>query len=100
VVPHDKGTGTVGFLRGLVADLEGVAHPQDVVLSCGGRPLTEDEAPLTLLDGVNVFSTLRLRGGGKKRKKKTYTKPKKIKHKKKKVMTSSVGQDAYGTDPH
>jgi len=28
---------------------------------------------------------LRLRGGGKKRKKKVYTKPKKIKHKKKKV---------------
>jgi len=28
---------------------------------------------------------LRLRGGGKKRKKKQYTKPKKIKHKKKKV---------------
>jgi len=98
VVPHDKGTGTVGFLRGLVADLEGVAHPQDVVLSCGGRPLTEDEAPLTLLDGVNVFSTLRLRGGGKKRKKKTYTKPKKIKHKKKKVVMPSLKFYKVGDD--
>ena len=31
---------------------------------------------------------LRLRGGAKKRKKKTYTKPKKIKHKRKKVKMS------------
>mmetsp|Transcript_31977 Transcript_31977/g.95098 ORF Transcript_31977/g.95098 Transcript_31977/m.95098 type:complete len:157 (+) Transcript_31977:85-555(+) len=38
-----------------------------------------------LTDESTVFVNLELAGGGKKRKKKTYTKPKKIKHKRKKV---------------
>lgn len=42
-------------------------------------------ADLGLVSGSNVFSLVRLLGGGKKRKKKTYTKPKKIKHKHKTV---------------
>jgi small subunit ribosomal protein S27Ae len=42
-------------------------------------------ASLGLEEESTVFVTAGLDGGGKKRKKKTYTKPKKIKHKKKKV---------------
>merc|ERR1712150_393507 len=38
-----------------------------------------------LTDESTVFLNAELLGGGKKRKKKVYTKPKKIKHKKKKV---------------
>lgn len=36
-------------------------------------------------EGSNIYSLLRLSGGGKKRKKKVYTTPKKIKHKRKKT---------------
>ena len=36
-------------------------------------------------DESTLFLSMELSGGGKKRKKKTYTKPKKIKHKRKKV---------------
>eukprot|EP00434_Breviolum_minutum_P004449 symbB.v1.2.003922.t1/scaffold210.1/size302740/13 len=46
---------------------------EDILLECG---ITEEST---------VFVTSGLDGGGKKRKKKTYTKPKKIKHKRKKV---------------
>jgi len=41
-----------------------------------------------LVEDSTVFVSASLLGGGKKRKKKTYTKPKKIKHKKKKVKLS------------
>ncbi|KAI1317103.1 hypothetical protein EDD11_008990 [Mortierella claussenii] len=54
-------------------------------LSFGGKTLASD----TLLATIPAMSTLDLNvdllGGGKKRKKKTYTTPKKIKHKKRKV---------------
>jgi len=42
-----------------------------------------------LTDESTVFVNLELAGGGKKRKKKTYTKPKKIKHKRKKASLLS-----------
>ena len=43
-----------------------------------------------LTDESTVFVNLELAGGGKKRKKKTYTKPKKIKHKRKKAGLPSL----------
>mmetsp|Transcript_4471 Transcript_4471/g.9694 ORF Transcript_4471/g.9694 Transcript_4471/m.9694 type:complete len:150 (-) Transcript_4471:47-496(-) len=50
-----------------------VLADSDVLEACG----VQDES--------TIFSSLSLLGGAKKRKKKTYTKPKKIKHKRKKV---------------
>uniref|UniRef100_A0A7S2IKE7 Ubiquitin-like domain-containing protein n=1 Tax=Alexandrium andersonii TaxID=327968 RepID=A0A7S2IKE7_9DINO len=76
-----------------------VAHLQQEIAAAGGVP--EDEQRLIfggqslpagaqledcgLEDESTVFLSLELSGGVKKRKKKTYTKPKKIKHKRKKV---------------
>merc|ERR1711881_614611 len=53
----------------------------------GGKSLEESAslADSGLREESTVFLTLGLDGGAKKRKKKTYTKPKKIKHKRKKV---------------
>ena len=53
----------------------------------GGRALSIEEvlAECGLIEESPVFANLGLDGGAKKRKKKTYTKPKKIKHKRKKV---------------
>mmetsp|Transcript_37148 Transcript_37148/g.74976 ORF Transcript_37148/g.74976 Transcript_37148/m.74976 type:complete len:157 (+) Transcript_37148:74-544(+) len=53
----------------------------------GGRSLDASEqlGACGLSDESTVFLSLELAGGAKKRKKKTYTKPKKIKHKRKKV---------------
>ena len=53
----------------------------------GGRSLEADEvlAACGLTEESTLFLALDLEGGAKKRKKKTYTKPKKIKHKRKKV---------------
>ncbi|CAL1159046.1 unnamed protein product [Cladocopium goreaui] len=52
-----------------------------------GRSLSDLEtlAECGVEEGSTLFLNLELCGGGKKRKKKTYTKPKKIKHKRKKV---------------
>lgn len=55
-----------------------------------GRDVDLEDAELSLanygiVEGSNVYEFVRLLGGGKKRKKKTYTKPKKIKHKHRKV---------------
>eukprot|EP00929_Paragymnodinium_shiwhaense_P100461 TRINITY_DN627_c0_g2_i1.p2 TRINITY_DN627_c0_g2~~TRINITY_DN627_c0_g2_i1.p2 ORF type:complete len:153 (-),score=51.65 TRINITY_DN627_c0_g2_i1:84-542(-) len=60
---------------------------QDQQLVFGGKTLNKEEtlAGLGLLDEATIFVTGGLDGGAKKRKKKTYTKPKKIKHKRKKV---------------
>lgn len=58
-------------------------------LVAAGRDIPADvDAPLAdfgLSDNATVSALARLLGGGKKRKKKTYTKPKKIKHKHRKV---------------
>merc|ERR1712113_627776 len=53
----------------------------------GGRVLGMSEllSSCGLTDGSTLFLSSELDGGVKKRKKKTYTKPKKIKHKRKKV---------------
>ncbi|CAE7288679.1 DRG2 [Symbiodinium sp. CCMP2592] len=53
----------------------------------GGRSLQSEEllAACGVEEESTLFVNLDLEGGGKKRKKKTYTKPKKIKHKRKKV---------------
>ncbi|GJQ09887.1 hypothetical protein GpartN1_g6299.t1 [Galdieria partita] len=44
-----------------------------------------DEANVGEVDSPFLFASLRLKGGAKKKRKKSFTKPKKIKHKKKKV---------------
>lgn len=77
------------------SDLHAAAHarhvglpPSALRLLHAGREILPDDTLLCDL-GVAECSTVtvvaRLLGGGKKRKKKTYTKPKKIKHKHKKV---------------
>ncbi|CAO3665976.1 unnamed protein product [Rhizopus stolonifer] len=55
-------------------------------LSFAGKPLIEGELELYGIGNNNTLTlNAELLGGGKKRKKKTYTTPKKIKHKRKKV---------------
>merc|ERR1712238_351150 len=56
-------------------------------LTFGGRDLLSAEllSECGLEEESTIFLNFDLAGGGKKRKKKTYTKPKKIKHKRKKV---------------
>ena len=53
----------------------------------GGRSLEDSDVlgACGVEDESTLFLSMDLSGGGKKRKKKTYTKPKKIKHKRKKV---------------
>jgi len=65
-----------------VADIESEHR-----LIFAGRQLESEDSILSLglTEGSTVFETSELLGGGKKRKKKVYTKPKKIKHKNKKV---------------
>ncbi|CAE8619370.1 unnamed protein product [Polarella glacialis] len=69
----------------LTADL-GVPVAEQRLLF-GGRSLaTSDQlAAVGVENESTLFLSFELQGGGKKRKKKTYTKPKKIKHKRKKV---------------
>merc|ERR1712146_720552 len=56
-------------------------------LSYAGRPLEDTDILVQsgVTDEATVFMSMNLLGGAKERKKKTYTKPKKIKHKRKKV---------------
>merc|ERR1719163_1609987 len=76
----------VGSLKEQVAASLGVPTSEQRLLF-GGRALESDEvlAASGLQEESTVFLSLGLEGGGKKRKKRTYTKPKKIKHKRKKV---------------
>mmetsp|Transcript_113156 Transcript_113156/g.178009 ORF Transcript_113156/g.178009 Transcript_113156/m.178009 type:complete len:157 (-) Transcript_113156:71-541(-) len=76
----------VGDLKKQIADLQGIPVDEQQ-LSFGGRSLSSVEglAACGISDESTLFLSLGLPGGGKKRKKKTYTKPKKIKHKRKKV---------------
>merc|ERR1712061_344106 len=61
--------------------------PCEQRLIFGGRSLETSEllGKCGIADESTLFLSLELAGGGKKRKKKTYTKPKKIKHKRKEV---------------
>eukprot|EP00916_Digyalum_oweni_P010268 GHVL01017211.1.p1 GENE.GHVL01017211.1~~GHVL01017211.1.p1 ORF type:complete len:159 (+),score=41.89 GHVL01017211.1:62-538(+) len=65
----------------------GYPNISDILLKCGGRTLIDtDYIEDTIIDGSSVYMSLALLGGGgKKKKKKVHAKPKKIKHKKKKV---------------
>mmetsp|Transcript_97572 Transcript_97572/g.226209 ORF Transcript_97572/g.226209 Transcript_97572/m.226209 type:complete len:155 (-) Transcript_97572:106-570(-) len=76
----------VTCLKEQIAAVQGVpANHQRLIF--GGKVL-DDEEPLGgcgLTDESTLFLSVELIGGAKKRKKKTYTKPKKIKHKRKKV---------------
>mmetsp|Transcript_88640 Transcript_88640/g.255713 ORF Transcript_88640/g.255713 Transcript_88640/m.255713 type:complete len:158 (-) Transcript_88640:70-543(-) len=86
VVDVAPGADVASLKASLVA--QGAPCAAEQLVSFGGRPLADAQL-LEELDGITEGSTLfvdsGLAGGGKKRKKKTYTKPKKIKHKRKKV---------------
>mmetsp|Transcript_54719 Transcript_54719/g.171762 ORF Transcript_54719/g.171762 Transcript_54719/m.171762 type:complete len:156 (-) Transcript_54719:106-573(-) len=84
-VAANAGTSVAGFLE-QVAAVAGTPVDEHRLIF-GGRALDPSE-PLGscgLSDESTLFLSLELAGGAKKRKKKTYTKPKKIKHKRKKV---------------
>lgn len=77
----------VSDVKAAIAARQGVDVAEQCVLF-GGRQL-DDEASLAacgVSDDSQLYVSLRLLGGGKKRKKKTYTTPKKQKHKHKKVQ--------------
>ncbi|KAG0167286.1 Ubiquitin-40S ribosomal protein S27a [Apophysomyces sp. BC1034] len=76
---------SVAAVKAMIQEREGI--PMDAQhLSFGGKPLVEGELAFYGIENNNTLHlNAELLGGGKKRKKKTYTTPKKIKHKRKKV---------------
>merc|ERR1712066_558571 len=81
----EEGT-TVDDLMIQIQSLHGVST-EEQHLCFGGRQLSSSEvlSACGIAEGSTLFLSAGLLGGAKKRKKKTYTKPKKIKHKRKKV---------------
>ncbi|KAG1471853.1 hypothetical protein G6F56_001887 [Rhizopus delemar] len=76
---------TVSSVKSLIEEREGLPVNSQC-LSYAGKPLIEGELGLYGIANNNTLTlNAELLGGGKKRKKKTYTTPKKIKHKRKKV---------------
>jgi len=76
----------VGSIKDQICTAHGIPAP-DQCLTFAGRKLSSHEllSNCGIEDDTTLFLSLELLGGAKKRKKKTYTKPKKIKHKRKKV---------------
>ncbi|KAH7620798.1 hypothetical protein Ndes2526B_g04727 [Nannochloris sp. 'desiccata'] len=78
---------TVADVKAAIEARQGVAAEEQRVMFAG-RQLEDDSslAACGVADDSQMYVSLRLLGGGKKRKKKVYTKPKKQKHKHKKVQ--------------
>ncbi|KAI9307167.1 ribosomal protein S27a-domain-containing protein [Cunninghamella echinulata] len=76
---------TVAEMKSMIEAREGIPSAAQL-LSYAGKSMVEGELSLYgIHDNNTIHLNAELLGGGKKRKKKTYTTPKKIKHKRKKV---------------
>ncbi|CAO3624199.1 unnamed protein product [Cunninghamella blakesleeana] len=76
---------TVAEVKSMIEAREGIPSNAQL-LSYAGKSMVEGELSVYGIHNNNtIHLNAELLGGGKKRKKKTYTTPKKIKHKRKKV---------------
>ncbi|KAG0084150.1 ribosomal 40S subunit protein S27A, partial [Podila epicladia] len=75
---------SISNVKSMIQEREGVAAAAQR-LSFNGKTLSSETLLATIPAMATLDMNVDLLGGGKKRKKKTYTTPKKIKHKKRKV---------------